>query len=116
MYRYDVAIKVTNDGFVKVFSQIKMFDYKEQDFPDALLMEWIKLIIINLFVIDGYTHFEIAKSLDISVGSSMSNLSKARVLLQTIMKDQERMKSWSMRIFNRLFNGRKKYKTESFQY
>lgn len=36
----------------------------------------------NLYVIDGYTHEEIAGKLDISVGSSKSNLSRARAILQ----------------------------------
>jgi DNA-directed RNA polymerase specialized sigma24 family protein len=58
----------------------------------------IHRIIFNMFVFDGYTHFEIAKSLDLSVSESRSNLSQARVMLQKIMKDQERMKSRSLGI------------------
>ena len=149
VYRYDVALNVTNDGFVKVFSQIERFDYKDKDFPEQLLMAWIKRIVINksidelrknkmrpeigsipeyvwessddnleadqfllfkeligyiknlppmyrivfnMFVIDGYTHVEIAKSLGISVGKSESNLSRARVILQKIIKDKEHVK------------------------
>ncbi|MGE5107671.1 MAG: RNA polymerase sigma factor [Sphingobacteriales bacterium] len=38
--------------------------------------------IFNLYVIDGYTHLEIASMLNISVGTSKSGLSRARVLLQ----------------------------------
>ncbi|MEM7107800.1 MAG: sigma-70 family RNA polymerase sigma factor [Bacteroidota bacterium] len=34
--------------------------------------------VFNLYVIDGYTHEEIAEQLSISVGSSKSNLSRAR--------------------------------------
>jgi RNA polymerase sigma factor (sigma-70 family) len=47
--------------------------------------------VFNLYVIDGFTHQEIANQLGISVGTSKSNLSKARVLLQKIIKinDQE---------------------------
>jgi len=47
--------------------------------------------VFNLYVIDGLTHQEIANLLGISVGTSKSNLSKARVILQKIVKsnDQE---------------------------
>ena len=38
--------------------------------------------VFNLFVIDGYTHAEIAQMLNISVGTSKSNLSKAKAFLQ----------------------------------
>jgi RNA polymerase sigma-70 factor (ECF subfamily) len=35
-------------------------------------------IVFNLYVLEGYKHHEIAKILNISVGTSKSNLSKAR--------------------------------------
>lgn len=38
--------------------------------------------IFNLYVIDGYTHIEIAELLNIPVGTSKSGLSRARMLLQ----------------------------------
>lgn len=41
--------------------------------------------VFNLFVIEGLSHEMIAKKLDISVGSSKSNLSKARKQLQKIL-------------------------------
>jgi RNA polymerase sigma-70 factor (ECF subfamily) len=41
--------------------------------------------VFNLFVIEGLTHEEIAKQLGISVGSSKSNLSKARENLRKIL-------------------------------
>lgn len=42
--------------------------------------------VFNLHVIDGYTHEEIADMLEISVGTSKSNLSKARSNLQVMIK------------------------------
>ncbi len=42
--------------------------------------------VFNMFVIDGYSHHEIATHLDIAVGTSKSNLSKARGLLQIFIK------------------------------
>ncbi len=39
-------------------------------------------MIFNMYVFDGYTHKEIAEQLNISVGTSKSQLSKARKMLQ----------------------------------
>ena len=39
-------------------------------------------LVFNLYVLDGYTHKEIAELLGISDGTSKSNLSRARQLLQ----------------------------------
>jgi len=41
--------------------------------------------VFNMYVIDGYKHEEIAKSLNISVGTSKSNLSKARAQLRDMV-------------------------------
>ena len=38
--------------------------------------------VFNLYVIEGYTHAEISEILEISIGTSKSQLSKARKLLQ----------------------------------
>ena len=47
-------------------------------------------LVFNLYVIDGYTHQEIANMLGISVGTSKSNLSKARAFLQRcLIKDDK---------------------------
>jgi RNA polymerase sigma-70 factor (ECF subfamily) len=44
--------------------------------------------IFNMYVIDGFKHEEIAKKLGISVGTSKSNLSKARGKLRTMISNQ----------------------------
>jgi len=41
--------------------------------------------VFNLYVFDNYTHQEIADALDISVGTSKSNLAKARANLKKIL-------------------------------
>ncbi|MCW5921612.1 MAG: RNA polymerase sigma factor [Saprospiraceae bacterium] len=43
--------------------------------------------VFNLFVVDGFSHEEIADTLGISVGASKSNLSRARQHLKTIFAD-----------------------------
>jgi RNA polymerase sigma factor (sigma-70 family) len=42
--------------------------------------------VFNMYVIDGYTHDEIAKLLNISEGTSKSNLSKARENLKKMLE------------------------------
>jgi RNA polymerase sigma-70 factor (ECF subfamily) len=42
--------------------------------------------VFNLFVIDGYNHEEIAGLLAISVGTSKSNLFKARLKLKEMLR------------------------------
>lgn len=42
--------------------------------------------VFNLYVLEGYNHNEIAEMLDISVGTSKSNLSKARLNLRKLLK------------------------------
>jgi RNA polymerase sigma factor (sigma-70 family) len=44
-------------------------------------------MVFNLYVIDGYKHEDIAKQLNISVGTSKSNLAKARANIQKMIKN-----------------------------
>lgn len=50
---------------------------------------------INLYAIEGYEHHEIAAMLDISVGTSKSNLFKARAKLKTLLQQRECIKTHS---------------------
>lgn len=43
--------------------------------------------VFNLYVIEGFTHPEIADKLDIAIGTSKSNLSKAKRNLRTILEE-----------------------------
>ena len=52
-----------------------------KDLPPAYRM------VFNLYAIDGYSHKEIGDILNISVGTSKSNLSRARKLLQTRVEE-----------------------------
>ncbi|MBC7913939.1 MAG: sigma-70 family RNA polymerase sigma factor [Pyrinomonadaceae bacterium] len=49
--------------------------------------------VFNLFVLDGYTHEEISKLLSISVGTSKSNLFKARSKLKEMLSVVEKNES-----------------------
>jgi RNA polymerase sigma factor (sigma-70 family) len=61
-----------------------------QDLPDRYRL------VFNLYVLDGYSHQDIANMLEINVGTSKSNLARARqILKQTIenYKTTQRLKS-----------------------
>ena len=46
-------------------------------------------IIFNLYVIDGYSHSQIAELMQFSVSTSRSGLSRAKSLLQELIKNME---------------------------
>ncbi len=46
-------------------------------------------IVFNMYVIDGYKHIEISEVLGIPVGTSKSNLTRARALMQTFINQKE---------------------------
>ncbi len=47
--------------------------------------------VFNLFIIEGFTHEEIAEKVGISIGTSKSNLAKARRQLQKILFQQNQI-------------------------
>ena len=83
----------------KYYNQLSIEDYtlSYNDVLDDINYEEIaKLIqklspayktIFNLYVIDGYSHKEIAEIMDISIGASKSGLSRARINLQKMLKE-----------------------------
>jgi len=54
-----------------------------QELPDRYRM------VFNLYVIDGYSHKEIAEMLTISDGTSKSNLARARIILKEKIEAQQ---------------------------
>ncbi|MBI1307522.1 MAG: sigma-70 family RNA polymerase sigma factor [Bacteroidetes bacterium] len=55
---------------------------RDQIMSEILALPDIYRVVINMYAIDGLTHSEIAKALNISEGSSKSRLSRARVILK----------------------------------
>ncbi len=51
--------------------------------------------VFNLFVIEGFSHEEIANQLKISIGASKSNLSKARQNLRKLIKEKKEYKKYA---------------------
>ncbi|HWB26820.1 MAG TPA: sigma-70 family RNA polymerase sigma factor [Chitinophagaceae bacterium] len=139
IYKYENAVDVVNDGYVKLFRNLNTFKCENEEDVSKVFMGWLRRIMVNtaidelrklnmmpdigaipddiweepdksanadqavlykelitqvkklppsyrvvfnMYVIDGFTHQEIAEQLGISVGTSKSSLSKARIHLQ----------------------------------
>jgi len=50
--------------------------------------------VFNLFAIEGYSHKEIAKMLEVSEGTSKSQFSRARKLLQEKIAEEDKADSY----------------------
>ena len=144
IFKYEKAVDVANDGFVKLFRHFNQFKADDIENMERMLMGWIRRIMINnaidelrknnmmpeagsasdaaweetngadnadqlllykdlmeqvrklppmyravfnMHAIDGLNHNEIAEALGIAVGTSKSNLWKARNLLQAYLKE-----------------------------
>lgn len=81
-------------------------DNEDSDFIETLsnyfsLNELVQMIqelapryrmVFNMYAIDGYAHSEIAKTLNISEGTSKSQLSRARDILKEQIKEKQKIK------------------------
>lgn len=79
----DVSLEVVNlSGDPAVYSHLEMEDLTNliQQLPTGYR------IVFNMFVIEGYSHIEIAEKLSISVGTSKSQLFKAKAILKEKIK------------------------------
>lgn len=84
----DTAFKMIDDS-------VSEFESSElQEMNSKLILEAISGLsaayrtVFNLFVIENYSHKEIAEALNISEGTSKSNLAKAKMNLQKALKDK----------------------------
>jgi len=73
-------------------------EVEEEDYSYDELLEFIRLLpdryqqVFNLYAIEGYSHQQIADMLQISVGTSKSNLSRAREKLKELIKKNSEIK------------------------
>lgn len=153
IYRYDEAIDVVTDAFVKLFKNISVVVFTKLEVDnEKILLGWFKKVIVNtcidalrknglireiggipesnwdikdtsenaeqlllykdlitlikglppmyrivfnLYVIEGYTHMEISNLTNISIGTSKSNLTRAKTLLISKIKKLEEVKECS---------------------
>lgn len=85
-YREKAPLQIVKD--VSDEDELEELDLETSIFSVDVLLSYIQQLpdryrlIFNLYVLDNYTHNEIAEMLNISVGTSKSNLSRARKSLK----------------------------------
>ena len=72
----DVEVEVDEDS-VSINYLLKII----QELPDRYRL------VFNLYVLDGYSHKDIASMLEINIGTSKSNLARARQILKQTIED-----------------------------
>ena len=72
----DVSVDIDNDD-VSIDYLLKII----QELPDRYRL------VFNLYVLDGYSHVEISELINISTGTSKSNLARARLILKDKIED-----------------------------
>lgn len=86
-------------GFTLDVTEVETGGYKDKGFKRLEVQDIMRYInqmpdgyrtVFNLYVIEGYAHREIAEMLDISEGTSKSQLSKARSMMRKLLEEYER--------------------------
>jgi RNA polymerase sigma factor (sigma-70 family) len=83
-YRKTTFLEIVNENIAEETE----VDFDEETVSMDYLLEIIQelpdryRLVFNLYAIDEYSHKEIAEMLDITIGTSKSNLSRARMILK----------------------------------
>ena len=88
-YRNEKVFEIVNENIIdnveiEVDEETLSIDYLLQiiqELPDRYRL------VFNLYVLDGYSHKDIASMLDINIGTSKSNLARARQILKQTIED-----------------------------
>ena len=88
----NVLQQYRNQTFLSLVNEDVAEDYEVEIEEDNISMDYLLKIIqelpdryrlvFNLYVIDGFSHADIAEMLTINVGTSKSNLARARMILK----------------------------------
>lgn len=92
-YLYVINEEITSDDIDEEDAEAEFEDYSYQNLLDFIreLPDRYKQVF-NLYVMEEYSHQQIAEMLDISVGTSKSNLSRAREKLKELLKKNSEVK------------------------
>lgn len=89
-YRENVGVyDIVDEGNIEDVS----VDINDKDLSIDFLLGLIQelpdryRLVFNLYVLDGYTHVEISELINISIGTSKSNLARARLILKDRIED-----------------------------
>jgi len=89
--KWDKKKKLLDENY-QMDNLLISFNEVETRFQDADFLDIIKdlpdgyRMILNLYFLEGYKHLEIAEKLDISIGTSKSQLFKAKKYLEKILR------------------------------
>lgn len=88
-YRSEKVFDIVNEDITEDVAM----EIDEEDISIDYLLQIIQelpdryRLVFNLYVLDGYSHKDIADMLDITIGTSKSNLARARQILKTTIED-----------------------------
>lgn len=85
-------LKIVEDKFAQDIAGAESFSSRmdaEEIYKEILALPSGYRTVFNLFVVEGYSHKEIAGLLNINEGTSRSQLNKARTLLQKVVLNKK---------------------------
>jgi RNA polymerase sigma-70 factor (ECF subfamily) len=94
-YRHEKVFEIIPDDF----AEDEEIDIDEDSVNINYLLQIIQelpdryRLVFNLYVLDGYSHKEIAGMLDINIGTSKSNLARARQILKKTIENYKTTRS-----------------------
>lgn len=94
-YRTEKVFDIVNDDITEDVE----LDIDEDDISIDYLLKIIQELpdryrmVFNLYVMDGYSHQDIADMLEINIGTSKSNLARARQILKKTIEDYKDVRS-----------------------
>jgi len=92
-YRKKKLYDITNEQQIE--EELEDVEVESSEIPLDYLLKIIQelpdryRLVFNLYVLDGYSHKEIAEMLAISDGTSKSNLARARMILKKKLEDYQ---------------------------
>lgn len=83
-YRNQTFLSLVNEDIVEDVEIEIEEDHISMDYLLKIIQELPDRyrLVFNLYIIDGYSHMEIAEMLKINIGTSKSNLARARIILK----------------------------------
>lgn len=87
-YREKGVFDIINEDLIEQVIEVEDHEELSLDFLLRLIQTLPDRyrLVFNLYVLDGYSHKEIAEMLKVSIGTSKSNLARARQILQEKIK------------------------------
>lgn len=88
-YRNEKVFDIVNENII----EDNQLEVDEDDISIDYLLQIIQelpdryRLVFNLYVLDGYSHKDIAEMLSINIGTSKSNLARARQILKQTIED-----------------------------